>query len=59
MLHAVDEERRSSPYNLTLRELAELAREDDRDDVADEPPRRAGATNGNGKAVLDAKQPDL
>jgi membrane protein len=56
VLRAAEEERRSSPYNATLRELAAVA--------PDGPPARAGeaaaraAQDGDGADVLDAKQPD-
>jgi membrane protein len=51
-----EEERRTSPDDPTLRELA--ARALDRGGSGRGPPR-AGATNGHGREVMDAKQPDV
>jgi membrane protein len=53
VLHDAEEERRSSAYNLTLRELAALAREDE------DAQQGARPTNGHGAAVVDEKQPQL
>jgi membrane protein len=57
MLRRMEEERRRSPYNLTLRELAALVTEPGRGaQEAAHPPR---AANGHGGDLLDPKQPDL
>lgn len=59
LLRAVEAERRSSPYNLALRELAELAREDGSGEAsADQRPASASG-NGHGEAGVEAKQPEV
>ncbi|WP_248357767.1 YihY/virulence factor BrkB family protein [Anaeromyxobacter oryzae] len=69
LLRAEEEDRRRSPHDLTLRELADLASERDRPSRGDRdrpdrdreppaPPPRA-RDDGDGRAVLDAKQPDV
>ena len=56
LLRSLESERRSSPHNATLRELAALAR-------PDAPPAHGGRTNGTGEPpepdVVDGKQPEL
>jgi membrane protein len=64
LVRALEGERLESEHNLTLRELAELARDD-----APAGPRPAAAANGNGdghgngngkgEEVLDPKQPEV
>jgi membrane protein len=60
LVRALEGERLESQHNLTLRELAELARDD-----APAGPRPAAAANGNGNGnghgeeVMDPKQPEV
>jgi membrane protein len=59
LMGALEAERRDSPYNLTLRELAALAPDDPPHALEGGPRRPPGAANGHGERVLDAKQPDV
>lgn len=56
LLRDEEEERRSSPHDLTLRELAALVRDDRSRPRGPASPARKP---GNGEAVLDPKQPDV
>ncbi|WP_242343414.1 YhjD/YihY/BrkB family envelope integrity protein [Anaeromyxobacter terrae] len=58
LLHAAEEERRSSPHNATLRELAALAREPAPSGVDGAGAGRPGGPAGDRPEVLDAKQPE-
>jgi membrane protein len=59
LMGALENERRESPYNLTLRELAALAPDDPPQALEAGARRPPGAANGHGERVLDAKQPDV
>lgn len=61
VLHEADRERRRSPSDLTLRQLAALARGPSAppEQREDDGPREGGPRGGGPGPVLDAKQPDL
>jgi membrane protein len=55
---AAEEQRRRSPYNLTLRELA-AAEAEEAPPLAGDEPSHPGEGDGDGAAVVDEKQPDV